>query len=208
MTWRRSLCLALLAALALGACGGDDESSDPPEDTTDTTSSPATTATDEEPPGTDPEAVEPYVQDLLTRYDEVTGQIMADSTTAADPENPLYADLRTLLAPDSEMADAVVLALSSRGERGISQRPYVESADAVPVTRSVQGDVATVSENEVTFPLCARYDYRLYDGSEQQIEMSNGRSELGQGVAVRIDGHWLLDRLEGVEESVGCEETP
>ena len=204
MSWRRALTLALVASLAIGACGGDDEAADPPDETTETTS-PATTATDEEPPGTDPEAVEPYIQDLLTRYDEITGQIMADSATAADPENPLYADLRTLLAPDSEMAEAVVQALSGRGERGMSQRPYEESEGAVPVARSVHGDVVSVSENEVTFPLCARYEYRLYDGNEQ-IEMSNGRSELGQGVAVRVDGHWLLNRLEGAEESVGCEE--
>ena len=206
MSWRGSLTLALAAALVLGACGGDDddEASDPPEETTETTS-PPTTATDEEPPGTDPEAVEPYIQDLLTRYDEITSQIMADSATAADPENPLYAELRTLLAPDSEMAEAVVQALSGRGERGISQRPYEETEGALPVARSVHGDLVSVSENEVTFPLCARYEYRLYDGSEQ-IEMSNGRSELGQGVAVRVEGHWLLDRLEGAEESVGCEE--
>jgi hypothetical protein len=206
VTWRRSLCLALLAALALGACGGDDdESSDPPEDTTDTTSSPATTATDEEPPGTDPEAVEPYVQDLLTRYDEVTSQIVADPAIAADPNHELYAQLRELVTPDSQMIEPVVNALVHRGEQGVSQRPYNEGE--LPIARYVDGDVTATGPDEVTFPTCTLFDYRLFDSLDRETEYHTDIQQVGTGTAARIDGEWRISRLEGgTEESTQCQE--
>lgn len=203
---RPALLLAVLAVLSVAACSGDDDDEASSETTAggSTTAAPTTAASDEEPPGTDPEAVEPYIQDLLSRYDEVVSQITADAAVAANVEGPLYEDLRSIMAPTSDMTDPIVQALQDRGEQGVTQRAHGDSV--LPVQRSVDGDVQTVSPTEVTFPLCARFNYEFVRSDGQVFQVFEGRSERSQGSAVRVDGHWLINRLDGNEEAVGCEE--
>ena len=196
-------CVAL--TLAATSCGNDD---DPPADEAEEAT--ATTApvertevpSDEEPPGTEPAAVEPYLDQLLTRYDEVTSQIVGDPEIAADGEHELYADLRALLDPNSEMANAIVQSLVTQGEQGIAIEPYQDAPE--PAKRTVDGAVETVSESEVRFPLCTRYSYRLITSS--RIEVGDNHDRRSQGTAVRVDGHWRISRLEGNNDLVECEE--
>jgi hypothetical protein len=192
--------LAIVAGIVFWATRPDDDSATPRATTT--TAAPSTTASDEEPPGTDPAAVEPYITALLTSYDEITSQIVADPEIAADPNHELYTQLRELLDPNSEMTDGILQALVRQGQQGIAITPFGNAE--LPVTRTVDGDIATVSENQVRFPLCTRYDYRLETPS--RIETGDGHTRRSEGSAVRVDGHWVVSRLESNEEIVECEE--
>jgi protein-disulfide isomerase len=194
----------VLLAVAVGVFfatrpGDEDE----PRAATTTTATPSTTASDEEPPGTDPDAVKPYIAALLTRYDEVTSQIVADPDIAADPNHELYAELHALMDPNSEMTEAVTQALVDRGERGVSVTAFGDAER--PITRTVDGDVETVSESEVSFPVCTRYDYRMETSS--RIDTAENELRRSEGTAVRIDGHWVISVLEGNEDAVDCEES-
>jgi hypothetical protein len=203
----RSLRVLAAATVALtlttAACGGDDDETADESSATTATTAPATTAaSDEEPPGTDPEAVEPYLDALLRRYDEITSQIVADPEIAADDEHDLYTDLRAVLDPNSEMANAIVQSLVTQGEQGVAIEPFQDAPE--PAQRTVDGDVETVSEAEVRFPLCTRYSYRLVTSG--RIEVGDNHDRRSQGTAVLVDGHWLISRLEGNNDSVECEE--
>jgi hypothetical protein len=196
-------CVAL--TLAATSCGNDD---DPPADDESSaitaTTATAETTSDEEPPGTDPTAVEPYVEDLLTRYDEVMSQIVADPAIAADREHELYRELEALLVPDAPMTEPIVNALVARGEQGVSQRPYDD--DQLPIERAVDGEIVPVNEDEVTFPMCTIFNYRLFDSLDRETEYHADVVQAGTGEAVRIDGHWLIRHLEGNDEQAGCQE--
>lgn len=196
-----SLLIGVVVFVIAARPGGEDPD---PEPTT-TTAAPTTTTSDEEPPGTEPDAVEPYVADLLTAYDETTAQILADPAIAGDADHPLYGDLRALLTPESEMTDPVMRALSRRGDQRIAQEPL--SADQLPVRRTVEGDIETVSADEVRFATCTRYDYRLVNSAGEPIEVGVDESEPGTGVAVRVDGRWTLNRLDMAGQLAKCEES-
>jgi hypothetical protein len=200
-----AIALAIAVVLACGACSGDDDDEAGSDSSSDdaSTTAPPTTTSDEEPPGTEPAAVEPYIDELLQRYDEVVSQITSDAAVAANSEDPLYGQLREIMAPESSMTEPIIEALVNRGEQGVSQRAYEDGT--LPVQRSVDGDVTTVSPTEVRFPICARFNYRLYRG-DQQFQISQDRTERSEGTALLVDGHWLIDRLEGRDDAVGCEE--
>lgn len=201
--WSASL-FALLAVLSLAACSGDDDASADTAANEATAAAPTTAASDEEPPGTDPGAVEPYIQDLLTRYDEVVSQIVADPAIAANREHELYTQLKGLISPDAPMTEPIINALVARGEQGVSQRPYDEGG--MPVTRQVDGDVTSVSADEVSFPVCTLLNYKLFDSLDRETEFQTDLAQPGQGAAVRIDGRWRISQLDGVDEAENCRE--
>ncbi|HEX8802861.1 MAG TPA: hypothetical protein VF743_01670 [Acidimicrobiales bacterium] len=176
------------------ACSGDDDSAEPSEDRT--TTPPTTAATTGE--AARPTEVQQEIEDLLHEYDEITSEITADAAVAADRDHPLYDQLRNLMQSDSDMTDAVVEALVSRGRRGISQRPYEEGE--LPVRRELDGTVEAVSDTEVTFPICTHLSYRLYDGQDRQTTVLPGLVEPGNGTAVLVEGEWRISRFENVED--------
>lgn len=191
------------ASLALAvSCSGDDDSDSATPDESTTSPRPTTTAPpEEEPPGTEPAEVKPYIEGLLDRYSDIVNRIVADPEIAANPEHALYDDLRSLMAPDSEMTQPIIDALVERGEDGVSQRPF---GDGPSVVRELDGDVETTSINKVSFPICTRQSYRLFDAEGDQIEYSDGLNQPGQGVAVRVEGHWLIDRFNVLEAGNDC----
>lgn len=204
---RTVVLVAAVVALLIGAVvyviaarPGDD---DPDPEPTTTTAARTTTTSDEEPPGTEPDAVEPYVADLLTRYDEVTAQIVADPEIAANPNHDLYTQLRALMDPNSEMTEAVVQALVDRGELGVAVTAFGDADQ--PITRTVDGDLEAISADQVSFPVCTRYDYKMETSS--RIDTAEAEMRRSGGTAVRIDGLWVLSRLEGNEDAVSCEES-
>lgn len=128
---------------------------------------------------------------------------MADPEIAANPNHDLYTQLRALMDPNSEMTGGIVQALVAQGEQGIT---IVSFQDAkLPVTRAVDGDLSTVSETQVRFPLCTRYDYKLETSS--RIETGDGHGRRSEGTATLVDGHWVISRLESNDEMADCEES-
>lgn len=203
---RLGLVVVLVAALPVASCSGDDAGDDssavvgetvPPRQG-------AAGANDEEPPGTDPAAVEPHIERLLESYDEITGQIVADARIRSDPDHALYGRLADVMAPGSAPATLEIEGLSVGYPDGSYQLPYVEGD--LPVRRRLDGPLQTVSANQVSFPVCTRFDYRVYDGLGRQTEFSQGSDVPGRGAAQRIDGEWRISELEIDYGHMGCAE--
>ena len=198
-TWRQlAIVAALSAALSTAACGDDDDAES--SDSSETTAARPTTT---EPDTTDPDDIESDIQELLHSYDEVLNEIVSDPEVASNPDHPLYGDLRDLMAPGSEMTDALVDVLSQRADQGVYQLPY-EDGDLTS-ERTVDGEVEMVSDTEVRFPICTLRNYRTFTG-DQQMGFSHDRAEAGRGSAVRVSGAWRLNRLENLEEMTSCGE--
>lgn len=193
----RAVALVLLGALVAAACGDDDD--DTSSRTTPPTEDAATSTT--EPPGTEPLEVQPYITDLLARYDEVTNQIVADPSVANDRNNPLIQDYLALVEPGSD-AEGAIQTWVDNAAQGITIRPY--SDDAPPQATTVDGEIEAVSEEEVTFPTCVERNYRQYDGQGRETEFVTHQPVPGQGTAVRVDGEWRLRRVEIASAVVGC----
>jgi hypothetical protein len=194
--------VALVLVVALAGCGrggdGNDGDSSPPPDTTEP---PGSTAPTTEPPGTSPVDVEPYVAELLVRYDEVTNQIVADPGVATDPDHPLVVEYRSLVEPGS-VADGAVEVWAGNAGRGVSIRAYDDTAPAY--VTALDGEVVTVSADEVTFPTCERANYRKFDAQGRETEFVTGQFTPGTGTAVRVDGEWLLRRMDIAGNVAGC----
>jgi hypothetical protein len=197
--------VALLTAAALvlsaAACSDDDDSASADRDEPTTSPRPTTT----EPVASDTRAsrLTRQIEHLLDRYDEVTGQIVATPDISGNRDHRLYRELAQLLVPGTEMTQAVVNALVRRGERGEYQLP-VEGQER-PVDRRLDGSVDTVSDNEVSFPLCTILQYRDFDQQGRQRRILPGLAEPGRGSAKRVDGEWRLSRLE-TDDRAACEE--
>jgi hypothetical protein len=197
----RAVAAMTAACLVLAvACSGDDDSdSATPEEST-TSPRPTTTA----PPEGQTSRLERQVQQLLRSYDDLIRQITADPEVASDPEDPLYDELRSLMAPNTEMSVAVVNALVAQGSRGVAQRPQEDHE--LPIERKVDGRIETVSDGEFKVPVCAHLNYGLFNSSGEQIELIEGRLEPADATVVASDGELLLRRIETVDERSSCEE--
>jgi hypothetical protein len=204
MTHRRLVVLVAgtIAGLLLAAsCSGDNESN--AADNDETTSSTRPTSTTEAP--SNAPTLEERVQQLLHDYDEVTRDIAVDPEVSGNPENPLYDDLRALVAPNSDMIGAVINALVARGASGISQRAL--GGSDLPVERIVDGDIESASEPELRVPICTHLNYGLFNRSNQQTELVSGRLEPAEATVVRDGDDLLIRRFESADED-RCAEEP
>jgi hypothetical protein len=198
----RSLVLMAAAALLVGACGGPTGGADDGEgDDAGGVEAPSR-AGRPQPVGTDAEAVQPYIIELLARYDTVANQIVADPAVAGDPDNPLVRDLLALFEPGSDAAAALVDSWAERGEAGDSMRPI--SDDRPATATRLDGDIETVSGDQVSFPSCDELHFEVVDGAGLVVERVRDLRQPGEGVAVRVDGEWRLRRLEVIEGRGGC----
>ena len=199
--WQWSIgALAMALTLAVG-CGGDDDDdrgSPQPEEGAD---EPTTTTESTQPPGTSPVDVEPYIAELLVRYDEVTNEIVADPTVATDPNHPLVVEYRSLVEPGS-VAEGAIQVWVDNATRGVSIRPYDDTAPAYDT--SLDGAIETVSADEVTFPTCELSNYRKYNAQGRETEFLTGQAVPGAGTAVRVDGEWRLRRMDIASNLAGC----
>jgi hypothetical protein len=151
-----------------------------------------------EPPGTDPQAVAPSIRSLLRELDDTVGRISADPEVAAKGSGPLHRRLRRVFAPDSDFADGLVEYLRRRGARGESVRS--ERRATPPVQRSIEGEVTTVSADEVTFDACYLSDFTVYDRHGDPIETWVDDTQLHRGTAVRVDGRWKLRSFDALDD--------
>ena len=154
------------------------------------------------PLGTEPEAVAPYIDDLLTSYNTSVNEIAAAPTLATDPAaSALEAYLR-LFEPDSAAASQAVAFWRNQAAVGDSTRPYRPERPAFD-TR-IDGPVETVSEDEVTFPTCVEIAFETVNAQGQRLDVEPGASVPGEGTAVRIDDEWVLRRLDQFAGTEGC----
>lgn len=170
------------------ACGGDDDGED-----ADPGPSEVTTTTTSQPPGDDPAAVEPYVVELLARFDEVTDQIVRDPSVVEDPESPLIEQLEAIYAPDAEGMAGSLQAFRRDADAGLRSEPV--NSDTT-IRTDVTGEVETVDENTVTVPVCSVMTYRRLDRDGAVHELIAYLAQPGEVTAVRVEGVWRLERVD------------
>lgn len=198
----KSLTVATAALLALAACGDDEEAAPPTTRATTTTSTtqPTTTSTTQ-PPGTDPEAVRPYLEALFVEYDEVVNAILADPRVAADPNHELVQRYLALFTPGSTFAAGTVEFWADEAEQGHFYRPGTLDQ----IGRAEIVGVRPGTADQINFTACSFESYVVVDEAGDVIESVGGPSP-GEGVALRVDGRWLLRDLTFVQTTDICPE--
>lgn len=199
---QRKVASALFAAGALlcAACssgdddasGGDTATADDSGRTTDRT----------QPPGTEADAVEPYITELLVRYDAAVNALNADPALADDEEDPAVKDYLAVFGPGSEQVDLSFESWQADAEAGTTVEPLDPEHPAIETI--LDGAIEVVSEDEVRFPKCEAHRYIVRDGEGNEVERVQLTAQPGQGVAVRVDGTWYLQELEIWDDMVGC----
>jgi hypothetical protein len=154
-----------------------------------------------EPSATTPEAVVPYVEDLLARYDQVVNQIIADPEVATDPDHRLVEQYLSLFEPDSQFAEDALAAWADSAETRRVVEPYSEDHPAYAM--SLDGEPEVVNGDEVGFPVCIERRLRVYEEGVLRQETPYF-AEPGAGVAVRVDGTWRLSHLDRSVDLAGC----
>jgi hypothetical protein len=194
---RRIAALAAMtvASLALAvSCSGDDDSDSATPDDPTTSPRPTTTA----PRAEDADELRDEIQTLLTSYDEVLRQIVADPRVASNREDPLYDELRTLMTPDNSTIDPVINALVAAGGRGERQVP--EDGSNLPIERRIEGGVEVVGENRFKVLVCTHLNYRVFDNQDDPIAVVRDYVEPSNVLIVRIDDQLRIEQFETLDE--------
>jgi hypothetical protein len=191
------------SALGLSACGGDDDANaGGGGDDEKTVEAGSAGGAEVEPAATDAAAVLPYVEGLLSQYDHVVNQIVADPHVAADPDHPLVHEYLDLYEPDSDFARQLVDVWAERGAEGLSTRP-IDDDHPASLTR-LDGEIEVTSEDEVSFPACVERRLEVIDGEGRMTQRTPFRQQRGEGVAVRVDGEWRLRELAVLNGTATC----
>jgi hypothetical protein len=200
----RGLVAASALLLAAGCSPGDASSA--PSSPDDDAAAPArtprtTTSVPAQPPGERVGEVQPLVEDLLARYDEVVHEIVADPSVVDDPGHTLVEEFLGLFEPGSDFASASIESWAAQADDGITLAP---SSPDFPVNVSnVDGAVRAIDDDEVRFAQCAVQRYVLYRDGEE-AERVEERLLAGEGRAVRVEGRWLLAELTTPPDLQGC----
>jgi hypothetical protein len=155
-----------------------------------------------QPAGGDVEALEPVLVDLLERYDEVVGEVLADPGVARDEDDPLIQEFVSLYSPDSEAPEATVDAWVRDAEAGRQTHPVATGYPAI--ASRIDGEIETVSDDEVRFPTCNELRYATYDADGDMVDFIPYLEQPGEATAVRVDGQWLLQQLVAFEGQASC----
>lgn len=192
---------ALLAVL-LG-CSGDDDSSDEDPDSTEPPSESTTTT---QPPSSDLAAMRPVVEGLLASWDEAFGGMLADPRAVIDdPEHELRSELAALFTTDSPYVADLDVLLGSFVDQDTGYR--AASPGGVQQTTLVEFTESR-GEDDIGFVFCSFNDaaeYSLATGEERPPDVGVRH---GAGEARRVDGQWLLHRLQRLGLDVLAAGTP
>jgi hypothetical protein len=188
---RSTLLLGIAGLLLLGGCGGG-EGGEPFADA----ESPSTTEDRrrDEPLATEPEAVTPYIANLLAEHDYVVNQILVEPAVARERDDRLVRRYLGLYEPESGVPDQALdtwAEMSSAGERF---EPY-EPGQPINTT-TVVGEVEALEEDQVAFQTCHEQHYRIHDADENVIDEQPDVERPGEGIAVHVDGRWRLQRVD------------
>lgn len=176
----------LVLTLLIG-CGGDASGEDERSSEASTPSTPTT-----QPPGTDPEAVRPIVEDLLARLDDVVDRIVRDPSLVAQDDAPVLDELAEVHAP-GEAYDARLSTYRRSAEDGIRLVPVNATLTGTTV---LTGDLTTVDRDTVEGPLCIHNTYRLVDESGVFGQVMDGVSFAGRVRAIRAEGTWKIQQID------------
>jgi hypothetical protein len=190
-----AIAAALILAAAAGCTPGDDDSAS-------TAGRTATTTTTTQPPGTQPDRVERYVNQLLYRYDKAVNRFVAEPAKAGQPDDPTVKAYRGMFSPGAADVDRALAAWAADAAKGERYAPFDEGG---AINRSkLDGKVTTVSVDEVTFPTCDVQSYKHYDRNGKLLDSARRNLTPGRGTAVRVKGTWYLKQLDAAADLVGC----
>ena len=196
MTGRpRPLMVAVVAlAVLTGSCTGDDDAA-PTSSTTTASETRATTSTLDgstttQPVGTDLDAVQPVLEDLIDRYDAAVAAVLADPRVADDRETAEVLAYLALFTSDSSFADTALEFWAAEGAQGRFYRPGPRGQMYKSEIRSVE----PASADEVTVSVCSVTSIVIVDEAGTEISAEGGRNA-GSVVAVRVDGVWRIRDL-------------
>lgn len=194
----------MAVALVLGACSGNGSASEDDEGAV-AGEGPIANRPETNPPGTEPAAVAPHVSELLLAYDRAVDEIVADPSVAEDPEDPMIQEFLGLFEEDSEVAAAMVEGWVERADEGLRTLPY---RDDYPASESrLNGEVETVSEDEVAFSICVTSRTRVVDADGEEVGTSLPSIDYpGEGTAVRTEEGWRLQDLAIWVDQLTCPE--
>lgn len=186
------------ACLMLGACSDDGEASGQDERSSTTESTEDSTSTTQ-PPGTDLDAVEPIIEELLVRLDEVSTEILGDPAAVVnDPESPAMAEFAEIFA-EGEAYEARLSTYQSNAASGLTVEPL--NATSVTTTR-IAGELTTIDEVTVEGPVCIVNTYRM--ASPGGGETKDGLAHPGHVRAIQVEGEWKLQQID-VDDSRACD---
>lgn len=189
--WWRPVALVLAGLLLAGGCADDDEAAGEEQASTTTSTSTSTTSTTQ-PAGSDPAAVQPIVEDLLDRLDEITDEIVRDPSVVLDSDAAVLAELAEVHAP-GEAYDAMLATYRRNAESGLTLEPL--NADRIATTHLV-GELTTVDADTVEGALCIVNTYRAIDGDGYLREVKDGLPHPGRVTAVRSAGAWKIQQVD------------
>ncbi|MFP3901534.1 MAG: hypothetical protein ACLFXM_11820 [Acidimicrobiia bacterium] len=154
------------------------------------------------PPGTDPDAVAPYIEELLAAHDRVVNRIVADPEVATDREHPLVREYVELFEPGAPSVELAISTWEAQARAGTSIQPF--SPEHPAFVSRVDGPVEPVSADEVRFPTCDERRYGVVDAAGELQELVPDEAVPGRGTAVRTEGEWKLRRLDVIAGQQGC----
>jgi hypothetical protein len=155
-----------------------------------------------EPSAEDPEAVVPYLEDLLAEHDRLVAEVLAEPAIAEQPDSLPIRQYVELFVPGSELPDQVVEVWAEQAAEGVTVGPYDD--DHPVVVTSIDGEVEVLDDDEVRIPTCEVRRERTYVDGELRGGVPEQR-QAGATVAQRVDGRWRISTRE-VHADQTCQE--
>lgn len=137
-----------------------------------------------------PAVVRTQLEALMRRYDKATGALLITPSDAADATAATTKAYLSIFAPGSSFASGALAFWAREAAQGHAFRPGSRGQILTTQVTSVE----PVSANTVDFDVCVASSFVLVDTAGQILE-SRGGVEAGRGVALLVDGQWLLRDL-------------
>ena len=196
----------VVAVALLAACTSDDDGGSTPSGAADEVAgveldTTTTEAGEPQPAATHLDEVYPYVEDLLSHYDELVQEIVADPS-AVEATGALTDEFLGIFVPDSEFARASLDGWQQMAADDVTLEP---SSEDHPLNFTyIDSGVRRITDDEVRFAQCTVQRYVRHEGDDETDRVDDPLLLPGTGTAVRVDGRWLLDGLETPPGISGC----
>ena len=195
---RAGVAVVLLAAIGATGCGGTaareatrlDSSRQPAHGAQNTQASVATSDDIADGSAIAASVVRTQLDALMRQYDAATNALLARPSDAANPSASTTGAYLAVFAPGSAFASG---ALASWAREGVQGHSYQRGSRDQLVTTQLTS-VEPVASNTVGFGVCVASSFVIVDSAGHVLE-SQGGIAAGHGVAVRVDGQWLLRDL-------------